>query len=112
MSTDQIGGLIDRFGVTGVILIAIGFGLFRVGMWVGPRLDNLLGKHLELVDALQESFKSIKETALGFKDTLLGIVDMLRGLVESNQTVLKNQEDLRREIGEVKDHVRVIRDKN
>jgi hypothetical protein len=40
---------IDRFGVAVSILIAMGVTFWRVGKWMGPRVDKVVESHVNFV---------------------------------------------------------------
>ena len=40
---------LDRFGVAVSLLIAIGVTSWRVGKWMGPRVDKVVESHVEFV---------------------------------------------------------------
>lgn len=98
MSHDEIAAIVDRFGVTGTLLVAFIIGGWKIIRWLAPRADALIKKQFDLVDTLKESVAS-------FKQTLEGILGTLKGLFDSIQSILSNQEEIRRDLGEIKDHV-------
>lgn len=98
MSTEQFTALFDRFGVAGTLLVAIIIGGWRILRWIAPRADEFLKKQFDLVDTL-------KDTITRSKQILDGMIDTLKGVSDSIQSVLSNQEEIRRDIGEIKHHV-------
>ncbi len=98
MSYEQINTIIDKFGVTGALLVAFIIGGWKALRWIAPRADAFIKKQLDLVDTLKESVTS-------FKQILDGILETLKGLFDSIQSVLSNQEEIKKDLGEIKNHV-------
>lgn len=42
-------GAIDRFGVAVCVLIATGLTIWRLGKWMGPRVDKVVDAHVGFV---------------------------------------------------------------
>lgn len=47
---DYFVKLCERLGISTMMLIAIGYGMWELAHWTGPRVDRLVDKHVEIVD--------------------------------------------------------------
>lgn len=68
----------QQLGIPFVVILAIGFGIWRVMVWVGPRLDKALNAHLELVDSTTKATQATTEN-----------VKEIRGLLEASHNTHK-----------------------
>lgn len=47
---DYYTRLIERLGISTVLLGVVIFGIYELAGWLGPRADKMLDKHIEIVD--------------------------------------------------------------
>jgi hypothetical protein len=98
MSHDKLIADLQTLGIPVVLLIALGWAIWKSARWFAPRLSELFSAHLALVNKVKDSIDSFGRT--------------LDGMLLSIQAVLKNQEDLRKDLGDIKDHVGITRSKD
>jgi hypothetical protein len=82
---------VQSLGIPVVLLAALLWAGWRCAAWVAPRLNEVFQAHLALVGKVKDSVESFGRT--------------LDGMLASIEAVLKNQEDIRKDLGDIKNHV-------
>ena len=49
---------LDRFGVAVCVLIAAGLATWRIGRWMGPRVDKVVDSHVGFVSKVGDQVES------------------------------------------------------
>lgn len=91
MTSDQLLSAIQSLGIPTVLILAGMYFGWRVSVWVAPRIDSVVTKHVAFIDSLQSAIQ-------GFRETLVSVLETLRSIRDS-------QDEIQRDIGELKDHV-------
>lgn len=91
MSTEQIFSYVQQLGIPVVLLGAIFWAGWRCVTWVAPKINEVFQAHLALVAKVKDSVETFGRT--------------LDGLLASIEAVLKNQEDIRKDLGDIRHHV-------
>lgn len=52
--------LVDRFGVSLSVLVALWIAIRAVAKWLGPRIDDLIGTHKDMVTSIKEDQSAIR----------------------------------------------------
>lgn len=67
--------LVERLGISTIILGFVGYAVWTVMTWAGPRVDRLLEKHVEIVDKAIETSQKNTETMRVNAETLKVVGD-------------------------------------
>jgi len=78
MSTDRRDWyirLVERLGISTVILAGVAYAAWNVMVWAGPRVDKLIDKHVEIVDTAISTSQKNTETMRINAETLQVVGD-------------------------------------
>lgn len=91
---------LSEFGLLGLILSAIGYAIYRCGVWVGPRLDSLINTHLTFVRSLDSTLNTMGENINRIDRTLEKQTHILEKLSEPSMNGKYNHGDLPSGLGQ------------
>lgn len=85
---DQIYNLAEKLGFPAVVVIFVGWGLWKIVVWVGEKLVLPISQsHIELV-------KSTEQTQKTNTDTLSKVTDILRVNLDLTQRMSSQNSDI------------------
>jgi hypothetical protein len=94
VSLDDVGGFLDRFGWPALFSLVILGGAWRMARWFKPYLENAFTSHVDLVQSLKETNKS-----------LAGSFD---SLAKTCDTAVRDAHDLRGTAHRIEEQLKLI----
>lgn len=96
-----------------VVLPPIGWGAWRVGRWIGERIDRLLDKHMNYLDVTGEATSKLVTAAEQSANTQSEVKEMIARIVTTDTTwhdeKLKRLDAIHGKVTEVHEDVKTIK---
>lgn len=67
------GAFAEKWGYPSLLLIGVGYGIYRGLRWLAPRIDKLVDSHIALVDSLKDKLAKLESNSNDANEILSSI---------------------------------------
>lgn len=83
-----------EYGLVGILIFLIGWGLLLIGKWVAPKVDLLIDTHVEMVKNTDARLGNVEDKITNLSEIQFRQTDILEKMQDNHLIMMSNQKTM------------------